>query len=83
MKREKKNSNNRIDDWIFSLNRLNKKKQKTREQHTKDVLIDLEQDLKIFQLTIQKKDKTVQEYVRLLKLIKEEYQKLFHENKTL
>ena len=30
-----------------------------------------------------KKDKTIQEYVRLLKLTKQEYQKLFQENKIL
>ena len=36
-----------------------------------------------FQLTVQKKEKTIQEYVRLLKLTKIEYQKLFNKNKTL
>ena len=30
-----------------------------------------------------KKDKAMQEYVRLLKLTKQEYQKLFQENKIL
>ena len=30
-----------------------------------------------------KKDKTIQEYIRLLKLTKGEYQKLFEENKIL
>ena len=36
-----------------------------------------------FQLTVQKKEKTIQEYVRLLKLTKIKYQKLFNKNKTL
>ena len=66
------------------MNKINKKNpQKTREQHIEDVLIDLEKSLPNFQLTIQKKDKAIQEYVRLLKLTKLEYQKLFQENKIL
>ena len=36
-----------------------------------------------FQLTVQKKDRTIQEYLRLLKLTKTEYQKLSEENKIL
>ena len=36
------------------MNRLNKKKQKTREQHIKDMLVELE-DLQNFQLTVLKK----------------------------
>ena len=60
-----------------------KKTQKTREQHFKDVLVDLEKDLANFQLAFQKKDKTIQEYIRLLKSTKQEYQKLFQENKLL
>ena len=60
-----------------------KKIQKTREQHFKDVLVDLEKDLANFQLAFQKKDKTIQEYIRLLKSTKQEYQKLFQENKLL
>ena len=60
-----------------------KKKQKTREQHIEDVLVDLEKDLANFHQTVQKKDKTIQEYVRLLKLTKQEYQKLFQESKLL
>ena len=66
------------------MNKINKKKpQKTREQHIEDVLIDLEKRLPNFQLTIQKKDKAIQEYVRLLNLTKLEYQKPFQENKIL
>ena len=34
-----------------------KKKQKTREQHIEDVLVDLEKELANFQLTVQKKTK--------------------------
>ena len=40
-------------------------------------------DLANFQLTVQKKDKAIQEYIRLLKLTKAKYQKLFEENKIL
>lgn len=66
------------------MNKINKKNpQKTREQHIEDVLIDLEKSLPNFQLTIQKKDKAIQEYVRLLNLTKLEYQKPFQENKIL
>ena len=36
-----------------------------------------------FQLNIQKKGKAIQEYVTLLKLTKQEYQKLFQENEIL
>ena len=57
------------------------KKRNTREQHIEDVLVELEKDLANFQLTVQ--DKTMQEYVRLLKLTKQEYQKLSQENKLL
>ena len=37
------------------MNRLNKKKQKTREQHIKDMFVELEKDLQNFQLTVLKK----------------------------
>ena len=68
----KKNSNGRIYDQIFS---------RTRKQHIEEVLIKLKKDFGNFQLSIQKKDKTMQEYVRILKLTKQEYQKFFQENK--
>ena len=60
-----------------------KKTQKTKEQHIKNVLVDVEKDLANFQLTVQKIDKIIQEHVRLLKLTKQEYEKLFQENKLL
>ena len=63
------------------MNRINRKKQKSREEHTEDVLVELGKDLLNFQIIIQKKDKTIEEYVRLLKLTKQEYQKLFQEYK--
>ena len=62
------------------MNRINRKKQKNREEDIEDVLGELEKDLSNFQITIQKKDKTIQESVRLLKLAN---QKLFQENKIL
>ena len=62
------------------MNRINRKKQKNRVEDIEDVLGELEKDLSNFQITIQKKDKTIQESVRLLKLTN---QKLFQENKIL
>ena len=47
-----------------------KKTQKTREQHIENVPVGFEKHLTNFQLTVKKKDKTIQEYVRLLKLTK-------------
>ena len=44
------------------------------------MLVELGKDLSNFQIIIQKIDKT-EEYVRLLKITKQEYQKLFQENK--
>ena len=43
------------------MNRINRKKQKSREEHTEDVLEKLKKDLPSFQIAIQKKDKTIQE----------------------
>ena len=57
------------------------KKQKSREEHIEDVLVELGKDLSNFQIIIQKIDKTIEEYVRLLKITKQEYQKLFQEKK--
>ena len=62
---------------------LKKIKQKIREQHIEDVLAEIEIDFANLQLTVQKKDKRIQEHVRPLKLTKQEYQKLFEENKLL
>ena len=62
------------------MNRINRKKQENREEDIEDVLGELEKDLSNFQITIQKKDKTIQESDRLLKLTN---QKLFQENKIL
>ena len=60
----KKVSSNRTYDWIFSMNRLNKKPKTatTKEQHIEDVLLKLEKDLANFQLTIQKRDEAIQEH---------------------
>ena len=53
------------------------------EQHIKDFLIDLQKHLLNFQLSLQTKDKTIKEYVRLLNLTKTEYQNIFNENRQL
>lgn len=59
------------------------KKVKTREGDIEEVFLDLEKDLSNFWLAIIKRDKTIQEYVRLLKLKEIEYQKLFQKDKIL
>ena len=59
------------------------KKVKTREEQIEEVLLFLEKNLTNFQVTIDKRDETIQKYIRLLKLTKIEYQKLFNENKIL
>ena len=55
---------------------INNKQQKTMEQHIKDALIEFEKDLLNFQLSLQTKDRTIIEYVRLLNLTRTEYQKI-------
>lgn len=60
-----------------------KKKIKTREEQIEEVPLEFEKDLSNFQLPIDKIDKTIQEYIKLLKLTKTEYQKLFNKNKSL
>ena len=62
---------------------ISRKNQKTREQHIEDVLVDLAKYLANCQLLVKKEDKTIQKNVRRLKLTKQEYQKLFQENKLL
>ena len=57
------------------------KKVKTRKEPIEELLLNLKNDLSNFRLTIDKGDKTIQEYIRLLKLTKIEYQKSFNENK--
>ena len=60
-----------------------KKKIKTREEQIEEVPLEFKKDLSNFQLTIDKIDKTIQEYITLLKLTKTEYQKMFNKNKSL
>ena len=42
----------------------------TREEHIEEVLVELEKVLSNFQLTISQKSKTIQGYIKLLKLAK-------------
>ena len=72
-----------IESMIGFLAWIDLTKKRTRERHIEVVLIELEKDLENFQENILKKDKTMQEYVRLLKLTKQEFQILFQENKKL
>ena len=64
------------------MNRINRKKQKSREEHIEDVLEKLKKDLPSFQIAIQKKRQDNTRMLRLLKLTKQEYQKLFQEKKN-
>ena len=60
------------------------KKVKTRAENIEEVLLNLEKNLSNFQLIIDKRDRTIQEYIKLIiKLTKIEYQTLFNKNKTL
>ena len=66
------------------MNRKTTRKQiKIKEEEITEVLLELEKDLSNFQLSVEKKDKTIQQYARLLKLTKIKYQKIYEENKKL
>ena len=57
--------------------------QKKEEQYIDEILVDLEKHLSNFKLTIEKKYRVIEQYVKLLKLTKTEYQKVHTENKNL
>ena len=59
-----------------------RKKPKTKEE-IEEILAYLEKDLTNFKFEVDKKDKSIKQYVKLLKFPKIEYQKLFEENKKL
>ena len=60
------------------------KKIKTRAENIEEVLLNLEKKLSNIQLIIDKRDRTIQEYIKLIiKLTKIEYQTLFNKNKIL
>ena len=56
---------------------------KKREEDTEEVLVKLENFFSNFQMTVDKKDKRMQENIRLLKLVEIEYQRVLNENKSL
>ena len=60
-----------------------KKIDKKREEYIEEVLVELGEDLSNFQMTVDKKDKRMQENIRLLKLVEIEYQRVLNENKSL
>ena len=59
-----------------------RKKPKTKEEEREEILPDLEKVLTNFKFEIDKKDKSIKQYVKLLKLAKRDYQKLFKEKKS-
>ena len=68
---------------FLALTDLTKRNKKQGNNTFKTYLLNLRRTCKIFSLLFTKKDRTIQECVRFLKLTKTEYQKLFEENKIL
>ena len=65
------------------MNKNKKIKVKTKDQEIKELLKDLEKDLSNFKLDNDNKDRKIKEYVRLLQLARNEYQKVVQENNLL
>ena len=63
--------------------RLTKTKEQLRNKQVALVLGDLEKDIENFRLTTEKEDDQLNNYLKLLKVAKIEYQKLYKENKQL
>ena len=72
------NSNSELFALIFSMSKsFNKNNKRLGNSISRTYLLTLKK------VTVKKKDKTIQEYARLLKLTKQEYQKLFQEKKYI
>lgn len=54
-----------------------------KEEYLGEILEELEKDLSSLKLTIKEQDKEIEQYIRLVKATKIEYQNLFEENKQL
>lgn len=54
-----------------------------KEEYLGEILEELEEDLSSLKLTIKEQDKEIEQYIRLVKATKIEYQNLFEENKQL
>ena len=65
------------------MNRNKKIKVKTKDQEIKELLVDLEKDLGDFKFENDNKDRKIKEYIRLLELARNEYQKVVQENNLL
>ena len=65
------------------MNKNKKIRVKTKDQEIKELLKDLEKDLSNFKLDNDNKDRKIKEYVRLLQLARNEYQKVVQENNLL
>ena len=65
------------------MNKNNKSKHKTKEEEINEVLIDLENDLNNFKLSIDQRDKKSRRVYQAIELPKKEYQKVMHENNQL
>ena len=65
------------------MNKNKKIKVKTKDQEIKELLTDLEKDLSNFKLDNDDKDRKRKEYIRLLELARNEYQKVVQENNLL
>ena len=65
------------------MNKNKKIKVKTKDQEIRELFKDLEKDLSNFKLDNDNKDRKIKEYVRLLQLARNEYQKVVQENNLL
>ena len=65
------------------INKNKKIKLKTKDQEIKELLTDLEKDLRNFKLENDNKDRKLKEHIRLLELARNEYRKVVQENNSL
>ena len=63
--------------------KVKKPKQKIKEDHLPEILVEMGKDLNVLKLAIEKKDKHLSQYNEILKATKLEYQKLYSKNKEL
>ena len=62
---------------------IKKQKQKPKEEYLGEILEELEKYPSSFKLTLEKKDKEIEQYIKQLNETKIKYQNLFDENKQL
>ena len=65
------------------MNRSKKIKVRTKNQEIKELLTDLERDLRNFKLDNDNRDRKLKEYIRCWELARKEYQKVVQESNLL